>query len=60
MPSVPTIDLSAAEESQFDFSTMDLACREHGFFLLKNHGMDKEILDMWRLSKRFFGLSSYE
>lgn len=60
MTSVPTIDLSAAQEAQFDFSSMDLACREHGFFLLKNHGIDQEILDMWRLSKQFFDLSSGE
>ena len=60
MPSVPTIDLSAAEEAQFDFSEIDLACRQHGFFLLKNHGMDREIEEMWRLSKQFFDLPANE
>ncbi|MFT7687831.1 MAG: isopenicillin N synthase-like dioxygenase [Candidatus Azotimanducaceae bacterium] len=56
MPSVPLIDLAEAEGSKFDFSPMDEACRQHGFFLLKNHGMDHEIEEMWKLSKQFFDL----
>ena len=51
---VPTIDLQKARGDASQLKLLDLACRDHGFFLLKNHGMQKEIDDMWQMSKWFF------
>ena len=51
---VPTIDLQKAGSDASQMKLLDLACRDHGFFLLKNHGMQKEIDDMWQMSKWFF------
>ena len=39
---VPTIDLQKAGSDASQLKLLDLACRDHGFFLLKNHGMQKE------------------
>ena len=55
---VPTIDLLEAESSSSELKKIDLACRDHGFFLLKNHGMDSEIEKMWQYSSDFFALES--
>lgn len=33
---------------------LDRACRDHGFFLLSNHGMDEAIAAMWQASGAFF------
>lgn len=33
---------------------MDLACRDHGFFLLAGHGLDRVIDDTWRQARAFF------
>ncbi|MBL4682683.1 MAG: hypothetical protein JKY88_18445 [Pseudomonadales bacterium] len=55
---VPTIDLLEAESSPGELKKIDLACRNHGFFLLKHHGMDREIKDMWQYSGDFFALDS--
>ena len=38
---VPIIDLGTAENSSKQLVALDEACRDHGFFLLMNHGMDK-------------------
>ncbi|MFM7897659.1 MAG: 2-oxoglutarate and iron-dependent oxygenase domain-containing protein, partial [Actinomycetota bacterium] len=35
---VPTID--ATSPSRADLHALDTACRDHGFFLLANHGLD--------------------
>ena len=51
---VPTIDLQKAGSDASQLKLLDLACKDHGFFLLKNHGMQKEIDDMWQMSKWFF------
>ncbi len=51
---VPTIDLMAAEQDLSLLGPLDVACRDHGFFLLRNHGMDEEIEAMWQASAAFF------
>ena len=47
---VPTIDLKAAEGDVTFLEPLDAACRDHGFFLLRNHGMDEAISSMWQAS----------
>ena len=54
---VPTIDLEAAEKDVSVLAPLDAACRDHGFFLLRNHGMDAVIEQMWRAASGFFGQS---
>lgn len=51
---VPTIDLEAAEHDVSMLAPLDAACRDHGFFLLNNHGMDDAIATMWQASQAFF------
>ena len=51
---VPTIDLKAAEKDVTALKPLDAACRDHGFFLLRNHGMDAAIEQMWRAASGFF------
>jgi isopenicillin N synthase-like dioxygenase len=51
---VPIIDLQAAERDASVLVPLDKACRDHGFFLLKNHGMDDAINAMWQASAEFF------
>ena len=51
---VPTIDLAASEATGQDLEALDRACRDHGFFLMNNHGMQTAIQDMWRASAHFF------
>ncbi len=51
---VPTIDLKAAEKDVTVLRPLDAACRDHGFFLLRNHGMDAAIEQMWRAASDFF------
>jgi isopenicillin N synthase-like dioxygenase len=60
MQQVPTIDLVSAEKDLAILKPLDQACRDHGFFLLKNHGMDVEIEDMWRHSEKFFSSDALE
>ena len=55
---VPTIDLAAAETDPEILKPLDRACRDHGFFLLENHGMDEAIDSMWRVSRDFFSRDS--
>jgi len=52
--SVPVIDLEAAENDLDVLVPLDAACRDHGFFLLRNHGLDQVISDMWQASEAFF------
>ena len=51
---VPTIDLESAEHDVSVLEPLDKACRDHGFFLLRNHGMDQAISDMWQAAGDFF------
>ena len=55
---VPTIDLKEAEKDVTVLRPLDNACRDHGFFLLRNHGMDEAIEQMWRAASGFFGQPS--
>ena len=54
---VPTIDLKAACEDELALLSLDAACRDHGFFILTNHGMNTAIDNMWRASRDFFNYS---
>ena len=58
MTAVPTIDLLLAEQDATERLRLDAACRDHGFFLLANHGMQPEIDAMWNASANFFAQSS--
>jgi len=51
---VPTLDLANAEATGEGLAALDEACRNHGFFLLQNHGLDREIEAMWQASEDFF------
>ena len=51
---VPTIDFQTAKTDPSQLKLLDSACRDHGFFLLKNHGMQSTINDMWQASEWFF------
>ena len=53
-PNVPIIDLKNASSDAKQSQLLDAACRDHGFFILKNHGMQKQIDHMWKLSEWFF------
>jgi len=52
---VPTIDLRDPDQEQLQ--SLDAACRDHGFFLLRNHGIDNEVEKMWKASTWFFNLA---
>lgn len=56
MTAVPTINLTLAQTSATERARLDLACRDHGFFLLTDHGIDAEIAAMWHASAVFFAL----
>ena len=51
---VPTIDLQVAKKEPDALGPLDAACRDHGFFILVNHGLDDVIRDMWQVSEDFF------
>lgn len=51
---VPTIDFASAITDPSQLKKLDSACRDHGFFLLKNHGIQSIINDMWKASEWFF------
>jgi len=51
---VPVIDLEKAETDLSVLEPLDRACRDHGFFLLRNHGMDEAIDRMWQAAEHFF------
>jgi isopenicillin N synthase-like dioxygenase len=54
---VPIIDLDAAETHFEGLDLLDAACRDHGFFILSNHGIGPEIEAMWEASRNFFAQS---
>ncbi|MEL6890885.1 MAG: 2OG-Fe(II) oxygenase family protein [Actinomycetota bacterium] len=49
---VPTIDI--ADPSATDLAAVDRACRDHGFFLLRGHGLDDVVDRTWGEARRFF------
>lgn len=57
---VPLVDLETASSDRHQLKLLDTACRDHGFFLLNNHGIQKEINDMWEMSKWFFSQERIE
>ena len=59
MANIPIIDLKKVEDSN-QIEQLSSACEDHGFFFLKNHGMEKEITEMWKESKTFFNQSRKE
>lgn len=54
MSAVPTISLRDGISDAATLARLDAACRDHGFFLLTDHGMGAAIEDMWSASKGFF------
>jgi len=60
MTAVPTIDLLLAENDPAERARLDAACRDHGFFLLANHGIQPQIDAMWLASEKFFSQPSSE
>lgn len=54
MSAVPTINLLLAEHDATERARLDAACRDHGFFLLADHGIQAEIDAMWEASVAFF------
>lgn len=54
---VPVVDLQTASDDEAQLSRLDKACRDHGFFLLTNHGITAEIDAMWQASQHFFSQS---
>jgi isopenicillin N synthase-like dioxygenase len=55
---VPTIDLKTARDDADALKLLDAACRDHGFFIMINHGIDEVIDAMWRVSREFFNRSA--
>lgn len=49
---VPTIDIGCPADA--DLAAMDAACRDHGFFLLRGHGLEALVERTWRETRRFF------
>jgi isopenicillin N synthase-like dioxygenase len=57
MSSVPTLDLVKLHNSDAaELEVMAQACRDHGFFLLRNHGLEHQIEKMWQATESFFAL----
>ncbi|MEY3681003.1 MAG: hypothetical protein RL547_1616, partial [Actinomycetota bacterium] len=52
MELVPTVDVS--DPTTTSLRALDVACRDHGFFLLSGHGLDDLIAHTWRETARFF------
>ncbi len=52
MDLVPTIDIGRPSEA--DLRAVDHACGDHGFFLLRGHGLDDLIRRNWEETRRFF------
>ena len=57
---VPVIDLKEASTTDSQLDLLNSACRDHGFFLLENHGMQESIDRMWTASEWFFSLPRNE
>lgn len=49
---VPVVDIGAPSGRSLD--ALDLACRDHGFFLLTGHGLDGLIETTWERTRGFF------
>lgn len=49
---VPTIDISDPDDTML--AALDLACSDHGFFLLSGHGLDDLIDATWSRTRAFF------
>ncbi len=59
MSQVPTLDLNALKfGDQAEMTRLDQACRDHGFFLLHNHGLNLD--PMWQATETFFALPRAE
>ncbi len=52
MPNVPTIDLANVDQAALD--QIDQACRDHGFFLVVNHGLEGHLTNLQRAAEKFF------
>lgn len=52
MLSVPVVDIS--NPTATSLADLDAACRDHGFFLLRGHGLDDLISRTWTETSRFF------
>jgi len=52
MDSVPVVDISSPSATSVE--ALDLACSNHGFFLLEGHGLDAMIQRTWDQARRFF------
>lgn len=52
MDLVPTIDIGCPAAGEL--AAVDAACRDHGFFLLRGHGLDGLVERMWQETRRFF------
>ena len=53
MSAVPTIEFEQARSPQ-GLQAIDRACRDHGFFLLRGHGIQDHVDAMWQASAEFF------
>lgn len=54
MANVPTIDLNCIDNDALQ--ALDLACRDHGFFFLKGHGLDALVEAVKTQAECFFAL----
>ena len=56
MHTIPIIDLTEFRQGDKKqaLSELDSACREHGFFLLINHGLEQLIDEVWQQTEAFF------
>lgn len=52
MAIVPVVDLTRPDQTSLD--ALDMACRDHGFFLLTGHGLDSLIDRTWDATRAFF------
>ncbi|MDA0371934.1 MAG: hypothetical protein O3C62_12100 [Actinomycetota bacterium] len=52
MNKVPVVDVSRPDATSLD--ALDMACRDHGFFLVSGHGLDDLIARTWRVTAEFF------
>jgi isopenicillin N synthase-like dioxygenase len=53
MDLVPVVDIR--NPGNTSLAELDLACRDHGFFLLSGHGLDDLIDNTFTYGRRFFG-----
>jgi isopenicillin N synthase-like dioxygenase len=55
MDLVPVVDIS--DPASTSMTELDRACRDHGFFLLSGHGLDRLLADTFDAARRFFDAS---